>query len=110
MSGRNPRILAEMVAIHVRRGQTSAAQTILDELRVRASTGVVESSLLGAVSATMGLMDEARTLVARGVAEREPYWQWAKCPAWAAFRADPRGAAMLRAIGYAPVGEGPKGG
>jgi tetratricopeptide (TPR) repeat protein len=110
MSGRNPRILAEMIAIHVRRGETSAARAILDELRVRAGTGFVESSVLGAVSATMGFMEEARALVARGVAEHEPYWQWAKCPAWAAFRTDPEGAAMLRAIGYAPVGEGPRGG
>jgi serine/threonine-protein kinase len=104
MSGRNPRILAEMVAIHVRRGETSAARAILDELRTRASTGFVESSVLGAVSATMGLMAEACTLVARGIAEREPYWQWAKCPAWASFRANPEGAAILRAVGYGPGG------
>jgi serine/threonine-protein kinase len=104
MSGRNPRILADMVAIHVRRGETSAARAILDELRTRASTGFVESSVLGAVTATMGLMDEACTLVARGIAEREPYWQWAKCPAWASFRADPEGAAILSAVGYGPGG------
>ena len=105
MSGRNPRILAEMAAIHARRGEMDAARAILDELRVRATTGFVESSVIGAVSASVGFIDEARTLVARGIAEHEPYWQWAKCPAWAAFVADPTGTAMLRALGYAPAVE-----
>ncbi len=100
MSGRNPRILAEMAAIHARRGEVSAAQAILDELRTRATTGYVESSLVGAVSAALGSMDQARALVARGMAEHEPYWQFAKSPAWAPFLADPEGAAMLHAVGY----------
>ena len=100
MSGRNPRILAEMAAIHARHGETSAVQTILDELRVRASTGYVESSLLGAVSAAFGSIDEARTLVSRGIAEHEPYWLFSKSPAWAPFFTDADGAAMLRATGH----------
>ena len=100
MSGRNPRILAEMAAIHARRGETSAVQTILDELRSRAGAGYMESSVLGAVNAAAGLMDEARALVARGIAEHDVYWQFSKGPAWAPFLADADGAAMLRAIGY----------
>jgi len=100
MSGRNPRILAEMAAIHARHGERSEAQAILDELRTRASTGFVESSLVGAVSASLGSVEHALALVARGIAEREPYWQFAKSPAWAPFCADPKGAAMLRPVGY----------
>ena len=96
MSGRNPRVLAEMAAIHARRGEREAAKRILAELQQRAKTGFVELSVLGAVHAALGEMDEARVLVARGIAEHEPGWQFAKSPAWDAFRADPKGLAMLR--------------
>ena len=100
MSGRNPRILAEMAAIHARRGERNAIESILDELRSRATTGFIESSLLGTVYAAHGDMPKARELVARGISEHETYFQFAKSPAWAPFLSDPQGAAMLGAIGY----------
>jgi hypothetical protein len=100
MSGRHPRILAEVAAIHARRGETHAALEILEELRGRAVTGFVEHSVLGTVAASSGLMVEARMLVARGIAEHEAFWQFARSPAWAPFRADPQGAAMLHAHGF----------
>ena len=100
MSGRNPRILTEMAAIHARRGEAAPIEAILAELDRRATTGYIECSLLGAANAALGRMDVARTLVARGIRERESYWQFAKSPAWAPFLADPEGAAMLRALGY----------
>ena len=37
---------------------------------------------------------------ARGIAEHDVGWQFAKSPAWAPFKSDPEGAAMLRALGY----------
>ena len=101
MSGRNPRVLAEMAAIHARRGEPNDVQVILEELRGRAATEYVEWSVLGAVCAAAGSMGEARALVARGIAEHESSWQFAKSPAWAPFRADPDGAAMLRVVGFA---------
>jgi eukaryotic-like serine/threonine-protein kinase len=100
MSGRNPRILAEMAAIHARRDERSAVLAILDELRSRAASGYIESSILGCVHAAAGAFGEARALVARGIAEHEVYWQFAKSPAWTPFRVDPEGEAMLRAVGY----------
>jgi Flp pilus assembly protein TadD len=100
MSGRHPRILADVAAIHARRGATRAALEILDELRGRAATGFVERAVLGTVAASSGLMAEARTLVARAIAEHETFWHFAKSPAWAPFRADPEGAAMLHTIGF----------
>ena len=100
MSGRHPRILADVAAIHARRGETRAALEILEELRGRAAAGFVEHSVLGAVAASSGLMAEARALVARGIAEHEVFWQFAKSPAWAPFRADSEGAAMLHALGF----------
>jgi len=100
MSGRNTRILAEMAAIHARRGEASAIEAILDELRQRATSGFIEWSLLGSVYAAQGDMPKARELVARGISEHETYFEFARSPAWAPFLADPQGAAMLRAIGY----------
>ncbi len=100
MSGRNPRILAEMAAIHARRGESDAVQAILAELRQRASQGFVEQSPLSAVAASAGLLPEARALLARGIADHEIYWQFAKSPAWAPLVADPEGASMLRVIGF----------
>jgi eukaryotic-like serine/threonine-protein kinase len=100
MSGRNPRVLAELAALHARRGEGSAVQEILAELRQRAAAGFIESSLLGCVAAAAGLLPEARELVARGIAEHESYFAFAKWYAWVPFRADPEGAAMLHAVGF----------
>jgi eukaryotic-like serine/threonine-protein kinase len=104
MSGRNPRLLAEMAAIHARRealgAPAGAVRAILDELRARAAGGYVEPSILGCVCAAAGALDEARAFVARGVAEHDTGWQFSKSPAWAPFKSDPGGAAMLRALGY----------
>jgi tetratricopeptide (TPR) repeat protein len=100
MSGRNPRLLAEMAAIHARREEPGAVQAILDELRARAENGYVESSVLGCVSAAAGEVAQARALVAHGIAEHEVSWQFSKSPAWAPFKSDPQGAAMLRGLGH----------
>ena len=76
MSGRNPRVLAEIAAIHARRGNMAGARDVLDELRTRAAGGFVEQSVLAAVAASVGLTAEARALLARGIAEQECYWQF----------------------------------
>jgi serine/threonine-protein kinase len=100
MFGRNPRILTEMAAIYARRGEVNEATAILHELRERATTGFIEWSVIGAANAAVGNLSEARTMVARAITEHETYWQFAKSPAWAPFRADPEAAAMLRELGY----------
>ena len=100
MSGRNPRILAEMAAMHARRGESGAVLAILGELRTRAASGYIESSVLGCVHAAAGAFAEARALVARGIAEHDVSWQFSKSPAWAPFKSDPQGISMLRALGY----------
>jgi serine/threonine-protein kinase len=100
ISGRHPRILSDVAAIHARRGDMHAVQEILEELRDRATAGFIEQSVLGAVSASAGLLVEARALVARGIEEHEVFWQFAKSPAWAPFRADSEGAAMLHALAF----------
>lgn len=73
---------------------------ILDELRSRAISGFIESTVLATMYASHADMPKAREFVARGIGEHETYFQFAKSPAWAPFLCDPEGAAMLRAIGY----------
>jgi ATP/maltotriose-dependent transcriptional regulator MalT len=101
MSGRSPRVLAELAAIHARRGDRDAARAILTELEQRATNSFVEHSVLGSIHACLGEMAEARRLVALGVEQHEIWWQFAKSAAWAPFRADAEGAAMLGKLGFA---------
>ena len=54
MSGRNPRVLAELAAIFARRGDSGAVRDILEELRPR-EHGFIEPSLLGCVTAAAGI-------------------------------------------------------
>jgi hypothetical protein len=56
--------------------------------------------LLGCVTASTGVLPEERALVSRGIAEREAYCAFARWTAWAPFRADPEGAAMLHQLGF----------
>ena len=100
MSGRNPRVLAELAAIYARRGEQDAVRKILDELTARAESGFIETSLIGCVTAAAGDLPKARALVARGSAQHEAYVAFARWAAWGPFRADSEGAAMLAAIGY----------
>jgi serine/threonine-protein kinase len=101
MSGRHPRILSELAAIHARRGERDAVRAILAELNERATKSFVEHTVLGSVHACLGEMAEARRLVALGIEQHEMWWQFAKSAAWAPFRADAEGAAMLSKHGFA---------
>ena len=101
MSGRHPRMLSELAAIYWRRGESDALGGILAELEERASKSFVEHTVLGAVHACLGEMPEARRLVALGIEQHEMWWQFAKAPAWAAFRAAAEGVEMLRTYGFA---------
>jgi ATP/maltotriose-dependent transcriptional regulator MalT len=78
-----------------------AVRGILAELEDRASTSYVELTVLGSVRACLGEMAEARRLVALGIEQHEIWWQFAKSAAWAPFRADAEGAAMLGKLGFA---------
>jgi len=44
---------------------------------------------------------EARRLLALGIEQHEMWWQFSSSPAWAAFRADAEGKAMLARYGFA---------
>jgi serine/threonine-protein kinase len=96
MSGRHPRILAELAAMHAATGATDKAEAIHQELSERARTGHVGFAARAAVAASAGHFDEARELVAQAIAARDSYLTFWKLPAWAPFWTDAGCAALLR--------------
>jgi len=100
MSGRHPRMLAEVAAIHARNGELDQVRGILAELDERATKSFVEHTVLGSVHACLGEMGEARREVSLGIEQHEVWWQFASSPGWAPFRGDPEGAEMLRKRGF----------
>ncbi|HJU76113.1 MAG TPA: protein kinase [Gemmatimonadaceae bacterium] len=99
MSGRGSRILAEVAASHCRLGNREAAEQVFQEITERARTGYVGWSEQGAIAASAGRIEEARTLVACGIEARESYVAFESCPAWGPLRADAEGRKLLDAAG-----------
>jgi len=99
MSGRAPRLLAEVAAIHTARGDAAAAEAVYQELRGRARTAYVGWSEQAVMAASAGHLEEARQLLAKGIEARDPYVPFWKLPAWASIRADEEGMRLLRSTG-----------
>jgi serine/threonine protein kinase len=95
MSGRHPRVLAELAAIAGARGETDA-EALHSELRDRAANGHVGFAERAAVAASAGHRNEARQLLAAAITARDPYLRFHKFPAWRAVWADPECAALFR--------------
>jgi serine/threonine-protein kinase len=96
MSGRHPRVLAEVAAIHFSRRQTSAAEAIYLELRERACAQYVGLAEQAAVAASAAHLEEARSLIRGAIEARDPYLRFWKFPAWRAVWADAECSALLR--------------
>lgn len=96
MSGRHPRVLSEVAAIHAMRGEISAAETIHHELGERAHVQHIGLAEQAAVAASAGKLDAARRLIGEALAARDPYLRFWKFPAWRALWADAACAALLR--------------
>lgn len=99
MSGRNPRILAEVAACHWRLGNQEAAEQVFQEITLRAQISYVGWSEQAAIAAAAGRLDEARELVRRGIEARDAFLAFETCPAWGPLRADADGRRMLESVG-----------
>jgi eukaryotic-like serine/threonine-protein kinase len=99
MSGRNPRILAEVAAIHAARGDGAAADAVFQEVRGRGRTGYIGWAEQGAIAASAGRLEEARALVQRAVEAREVFLVFWKLPSWKPLREDPEGRRILGSTG-----------
>jgi TolB-like protein/Flp pilus assembly protein TadD len=97
MSGRSTMILTTMAAIYCDRGQLDQVEAIRAELNERATTGFIGTAALACVAASAGRWPEARDLIARAVAERDPFVAFWKMRAWRPLWRDEQCAAMLRA-------------
>jgi TolB-like protein/cytochrome c-type biogenesis protein CcmH/NrfG len=94
MSNRHPLLLATLSTIYSRRGELDKVEAIGDELRERAATTHIGSGARAVVAAGGGRWDEARTLLASAIAERDPYVAFWKLYAWQPVWKD-RGCAEL---------------
>jgi serine/threonine-protein kinase len=99
MSGRNPRILAEVAAVHAARGDRDAAEAVHQEVQGRARTGYIGLAEQGAIAAAAGHLEEARRLVEKAVEARDLFLLFWKLAAWAPLRTDPEGLKLLRSTG-----------
>lgn len=99
MSGRGVRILCEMAASHARLGNREAAESLYDEVLVRARTSYVGWSEQAAIAASAGRIADARDRLQRGIDAREPYLGFGSCPAWQPLRDDDEGRRMLDEVG-----------
>lgn len=99
MSGRGVRILCEMAASHARLGNREAAESLYEEVMVRARTGYVGWSEQAAIAASAGRIAPARELLRRGIEARESYLSFESCPAWQPLRDDDEGRRLLDAAG-----------
>ena len=99
MSRRGIRILCEMAASHSRLGNRQAAESLREEVTLRARSNYVGWSEQAAISASAGHIAEARDLLRRGIEARESYLSFESCPAWQPLRDDYEGRRMLDAAG-----------
>ena len=99
MSGRGVRILCEMAASHARLGNREAAESLYEEVLVRARTSYVGWSEQAAIAASAGHIADARDLLRRGIEGRESYISFESCPAWQPLRDDDEGRRMLDEAG-----------
>jgi eukaryotic-like serine/threonine-protein kinase len=99
LSRRGVRILCEMAASHARLGNREAAESLYEEVLVRARTSYVGWSEQAAIAASAGHIAGARDLLRRGIEARESYLSFESCPAWQPLRADDEGRRMLDAAG-----------
>jgi serine/threonine-protein kinase len=99
MSRRGVRILCEMAASHARLGNREAAESLYEDVLVRARTSYVGWSEQAAIAASAGRIAGARDLLRRGIEARESYLSFESCPAWQPLRDDDEGRRMLDAAG-----------
>jgi serine/threonine protein kinase/tetratricopeptide (TPR) repeat protein len=98
ISGRHPRVLAELAAISAARGE-AGAESIYHELRERAATSYIGLGEQAAVAASASRIDEARRLLAGAIDNHDPFLRFWKFPAWRHVIADSQCNAMLHGSG-----------
>jgi serine/threonine-protein kinase len=101
MSGRHPVLLGILAASRAARSDREGAEAVHQEVSGRARTQYVSWSQQAVIAASAGRVGEARPLMVRAVAEREPGFVFWKMAGWSAFRADPEGRQILLASGVA---------
>jgi DNA-binding SARP family transcriptional activator/TolB-like protein/Tfp pilus assembly protein PilF len=101
LSDRHPWSLLSLVTATAMAGQRRRAETLLDTLRARATTGYVQASVLGLAHAALGDLETAMRHLERAVEEHDPSMMMLKTfPMFREFRAHPRYRALLHSAGW----------
>jgi TolB-like protein/Flp pilus assembly protein TadD len=97
MSGRHTMILTNVAAIHSARGEIDKVEAIRQELRERAQNTYIGYGARASVAAAAAQWDEARDLLAKAIAEHDPWLTFWKLYAWRPIWQDEQCAAMIKA-------------
>lgn len=101
LSDRHPWSLMSLVTACVLAGQVRRAETLLENLRARATTGYVQPSVLGLAHAALGDVEAGMVLLERSVEECDPSMMMLKAfPVFDPFRSHPRYRSLLHAAGW----------
>lgn len=101
LSDRHPWSLMSLVTACVVAGQVRRAETLLENLRARATTGYVQPSVLGLAHAALGDVEAGMVLLERSVEECDPSMMMLKAfPVFDPFRSHPRYRSLMHAAGW----------
>jgi serine/threonine protein kinase len=97
MSGRHTNVLTNVATIYAERGQIDKVEAIRVELRERAERSYIGYGAQASVAAAAGRIDEARDLLAKAIADHDPFISFWKLYSWRPVWKDEACAAMLHA-------------
>lgn len=93
-------IRAELAALDAAEGRNQAAQQALVALEEKASSGLLDPTMVAFVHGRLGHLDEAFNWLERAYAERSPRLVWIKVdPRFRPLSGDPRYAALVERMG-----------
>ena len=100
LSGRHPWPLASLAVCFASQGRRKEVKSIHQELVARAGLQYVQSAMLGVVTAALGNMEGAFSLLGRACDERDGILIYSKrYPAFAALQTDPRMRRIYERVG-----------
>jgi hypothetical protein len=97
MSGRHTNVLTNVATIRSERGEHEQVEAIWTELRERSERSYIGYAAQASIAAAAGHVVEARELLAKAIAEHDPFISFWKLYSWRPVWKDPQCAAMLRA-------------
>ena len=104
LSNRNSFYLGVLAGTYARAGRDAEAMAVLDELNDRMTSEYVSPSCLAKGYVALGEKERGLELLARAIAEQNPYLYWIhQDPWWDPIRSEPRFTELARQVGSGVV-------